>query len=368
MVSSLVNKDNSHVGNLLSSNQGAVKGFGGKVIGADGSCKGIKQYGGKKHKKHTKKKKSKKRKNKRSMRNKRKSKKRFHKKKTHKKHNRKNKKKSRKYKKKGGAVLEPHRPLQGLHSILTRGGNASRGLSNAEKAKLNGGGMGYGMTANNATTQANAGTPSGIGMGNHNSAGITITGYKNCNITPDFKHGAGSNWQGLDKIQIGAGMVDKYNNMTAGAYGYVPDVCMLCPEPYSAVVRYIVYVIGVPDRPAIAFTPWRQRIGCPGHIDSDVVVDPEVVCSCRRRRGVPLLRFKDESIRGVSCCVIPEPDVVCRVGPGIDPESKLRMVIYVVACDIDIVGAVLDVDPLPAARAVKGVMDFVILDNYIIAS
>ena len=47
MVASLVNKDNSHVGGLLSSNQGAVKGFGGKVIGSDGTCKGIKQYGGK---------------------------------------------------------------------------------------------------------------------------------------------------------------------------------------------------------------------------------------------------------------------------------------------------------------------------------
>jgi hypothetical protein len=223
MVSSLVNKDNSHVGGLLSSNQGAVKGFGGKVIGKDGSCTGIKQYGGKKHKKRTHKKKSKKRKHKRSMRNKRKSKKRMHKKKTHKKRGRKHNKKSRKYKKRGGAVLEPHRPIQGLHSILTRGGNASRGLSNAERAKLIGGGVGYGMTASNATMQANAGEPAGIGMGNHNSAGITITGYKNCNITPDFKHGAGSNWKSLDRMQIGAGMVDKYNNMTAGAYGYVPE-------------------------------------------------------------------------------------------------------------------------------------------------
>ena len=200
MVASLVNKDNSHVGGLLSSNQGAVKGFGGKVIGSDGTCKGIKQYGGKKHKKRTHKKKSKKRVHKRSMRNKRKSKSKKHKirksKKHHKKHNRKQHKKSRKHKKRGGAVLEPHKPMHGLHSILTRGGNASRGLSHSEKAKLIGGG---------------------------NAHGISITGYKNCNITPDFKHGAGTNWKSLHRMQMGAGIVDTYNNMTSGAYGYVPE-------------------------------------------------------------------------------------------------------------------------------------------------
>ena len=219
MVSSLVNKDNTHIGGLLSSNQGAVKGFGGKVIGNDGACKGIKQYGGKKHKKRT----HKKRTHQKKSNKKRKTNKRVHKKKTHKKRSRKHSKKSRKHRKRGGAVLELHRPIKGLHSILTRGGNASRGLSNAERAKLIGGGVGYGMTASNANMQASAGSPSGIGMGNHNSAGVSITGYKNCNITPDFKHGAGSNWKSLDRMQIGAGMADKYNNMTAGAYGYVPD-------------------------------------------------------------------------------------------------------------------------------------------------
>jgi len=228
MVSSLVNKDNSHNSGLLSSNQGGVKGFGGKLISKDGSCLGIKQYGGKKNKKRTNKKKTnKKRKHKHSMRNKRKSKKHLNKKKRttkkHKKHHKKHNKKSRKYKKRGGAVLEPHRPIHGLHSILTRGGNASRGLSTAEKAKLIGGGVGYGMTASNATMQANAGSPSGIGMGNHNSAGVSITGYKNCNITPDFKMGAGTNWKSISNMQVGAGMVDKYNNMTSGAYGYIPE-------------------------------------------------------------------------------------------------------------------------------------------------
>lgn len=224
MVSSLVNKDNSHVGGLLSSNQGGVKGFGGKIIGKDGSCKGIKQYGGKKHKKHTRKNKSnKKRKRMRSIRNKRKSKKRVHKKKTHKKGSKKQNRKSRKSKKRGGAVREPHRPIQGLRSILVRGGNAGVGLSRAQKATLIGGGVGYGMTANNANIQSTAGMSPGIGMGNHKSAGISITGYKNCNITPDFKHGAGSNWKSLNSMQRGAGIVDKYNNMTAGAYGYIPD-------------------------------------------------------------------------------------------------------------------------------------------------
>ena len=223
MVSTLVNKDNSHVGGLLSSNQGGVKGFGGKIIGANGSCKGIKHYGGKRRRKRTKKKKSHKKKNKRSThkkKHKRKSRKVTHKKRSHKKRQRKNRRKS---KKRGGAVLEPHSPLLGQHAILTRGGNASRGLSHSELVALNGGGVGYGMTAQNATTQATAGSPSGIGMGNHNSAGVSITGYKNCNITPDFKMGAGSNWKGLENMQIGAGMVDKYNNMTAGAYGYIPD-------------------------------------------------------------------------------------------------------------------------------------------------
>lgn len=227
MVASLVNKDNSHVGGLLSSNQGAVKGFGGKVIGADGKCKGIKQYGGKKHKRHTKKKSHKKKHNK--------NKKRTHKKRTHKKrtsHKKsvykkrvayKKRKKTRKYRKKGGAVLEPQRPIHGLHSVLTRGGNASRGLSPSEKAKLIGGGTGYGMTAENATMQSNTGTPSGIGMGNHKSAGVNITGYKNCNLTPDFKMGAGSNWKSLNSIQKGAGMINKYNNITSGSYGYVPE-------------------------------------------------------------------------------------------------------------------------------------------------
>ena len=224
MVSSLVNKDNSHVGGLLSSNQTGVKGFGGKVIGKDGTCKGIKQYGGKKHKKRTHKKKSnKKRKHTRSKRNKRKSKKRIHKKKIYNKKSRKYNIKRRKTRKRGGAVREPHLPIKGLHSILVRGGNAGVGLSRAQKATLIGGGVGYGMTAANADMQSNTGKPSGIGMGNHNSAGISITGYKNCNITPDFKHGAGSNWKSLNSMQRGAGMVEKYNNMTAGAYGYIPD-------------------------------------------------------------------------------------------------------------------------------------------------
>ena len=36
-MSSLVNVDNSHPGNFLASNQGGVAGYGGKIIGKDGS-------------------------------------------------------------------------------------------------------------------------------------------------------------------------------------------------------------------------------------------------------------------------------------------------------------------------------------------
>jgi hypothetical protein len=48
MVASLVNVDNSHPGNFMSSNQGAVRGYGGKIIGPNGKCLGIKHYGGSK--------------------------------------------------------------------------------------------------------------------------------------------------------------------------------------------------------------------------------------------------------------------------------------------------------------------------------
>ena len=43
----LVNKDNSHIGGILSSNQGGVRGTGGKIV-SGGKCVGIKHYGGKK--------------------------------------------------------------------------------------------------------------------------------------------------------------------------------------------------------------------------------------------------------------------------------------------------------------------------------
>lgn len=208
-MSSLVNVDNSHPGNFLASNQGGVAGYGGKIIGKGGSCKGIKHYGGKR---------------------KRKSKKRGRKSKKHSKS------------KKGGAVRQPQRPLEGIKHILKRGNNASRGLSPAEKAVLKGGdntthhnkhkhkvhtlfggGVGYGMTSNNAKMQANAGNPSGIGMGNHNNATVSVSGYKNCGIIPDFKLGASKNYSSLENIQIGAGasLVDKYNNMTNSGYGYL---------------------------------------------------------------------------------------------------------------------------------------------------
>ena len=127
----------------------------------------------------------------------------------------------RRTRKRGGAVMEPHSPLTGLKSILSRGGNASRGLSASEKRTLKGGytknnikkynthtlfggGVGYGMTAADADMQAHTGSPSGIGIGNHNSAGVSVSGYKNCGIIPSFKLGAGTNWKSVGKMQIGA--------------------------------------------------------------------------------------------------------------------------------------------------------------------
>merc|ERR1712078_278025 len=123
-------------------------------------------------------------------------------------------KKRRRRKHRGGATMEPMNPRAGLRAIATRGGNGSRGLSAAERRTLRGGrnktqhsrsqiasgesrhhrmfggGVGYGMTANDAATQAASGTPSGTGQGFHLQAGTSVTGYKNCGIIPSFKLGA----------------------------------------------------------------------------------------------------------------------------------------------------------------------------------
>ena len=129
----LVNKDNSHIGGMLSSNQGGVRGTGGKLV-SGGKCVGIKHYGGKKKTRHRRKKrrvsrKVKKSRKSRKVRKSRKSRKSYSK-------GKKRSKMRRRTRKRGGAVMEPHSPLTGLKSILTRGGNASRGLSASEKRTL----------------------------------------------------------------------------------------------------------------------------------------------------------------------------------------------------------------------------------------
>ncbi len=137
-------------------------------------------------------------------------------------------------------------PAAGLRAIATRGGNGSRGLSTAERRTLRGGrnktqhsksqiasgesrhhrlfggGVGYGMTANDAATQAASGTPSGVGQGYHLKAGTSVTGYKNCGLIPSFKLGAGSNFKGPVDIQQGAGKsVNAYNQYNSAGYGYL---------------------------------------------------------------------------------------------------------------------------------------------------
>jgi hypothetical protein len=239
-MTSLVNKTNAHTGGFLSSNEGPVGGCTGKGMGVNG-C-GIKMYrglvgqsGGKKKRRRSRKKRrvSKKRRKSRSKKRRRSTKKR------------------RRRKHRGGATMEPMNPRAGLRAIATRGGNGSRGLSAAERRtlkggnltrftkrqiskphRLYGGGVGYGMTANDAATQAASGTPSGTGQGFHLQAGTSVTGYKNCGLIPSFKLGASSNFKGPADIQQGAGKsVNAYNQYSSAGYGYL--------HPTSAGNRYI---------------------------------------------------------------------------------------------------------------------------------
>ena len=226
-MTSLVNKTNAHTGGFLSSNEGPVGGCTGKGMGVDG-C-GIKMYkglvgqsGGKKRRRSSKKK--------RRRKKKRKTRK------------RKTKNKRRKRKHRGGATTNLLDPRAGLKAFATRGGNGSRGLSVAEKRtlrggrpqtthhhhqqpnhhRLAGGGVGYGMTAKNASNQANLGTPSGTGQGFHSTATTSVTGYKNCGLIPNFKLGAGRNFKGPADIQSGAGKsVAAYNQYNSAGYGYI---------------------------------------------------------------------------------------------------------------------------------------------------
>lgn len=229
-MTSLVNKTNAHTGGFLSSNEGPIGGCTGKGMGVNG-C-GIKMYhglvgqsGGKKKRRRSRKKRrvSKKRRKSRSKKRRRSTKKR------------------RRRKHRGGATMEPMNPRAGLRAIATRGGNGSRGLSAAERRTLKGGnltrfakrqihkthrmfggGVGYGMTANDAATQAASGTPSGTGQGFHLQAGTSVTGYKNCGLIPSFKLGASSNFKGPADIQQGAGKsVNAYNQYSSAGYGYL---------------------------------------------------------------------------------------------------------------------------------------------------
>ena len=214
MSSSMVNKTNAHTGNFLSSNEGPVVGCTGKGKSQTGKI-GIKNYrglvGGKKKRRKSRKKR-------RASSKRTKSKRR-----SYRKHR--TKRKSRRRKHRGGATMEPLNPTKGLMAMVTRGGNGSRGLSASELKTIRGGGNGYGMTANDASTQAAAGTPSGIGHGYHLKAGTSVTGYKNCGLIPAFKLGASSNFKGVSDIQVGAGQsANAYNQYSSAGYGYSKPV------------------------------------------------------------------------------------------------------------------------------------------------
>jgi hypothetical protein len=226
-MTSLVNKTNAHTGGFLSSNEGPVGGCTGKGMGVDG-C-GIKMYKGLVGQSGGKRRRS--------------SKKKRRRKKKRKTRKRKTKNKRRKRRHRGGATTNLLDPRAGLKAFATRGGNGSRGLSVAEKRTLRGGnsshysksrpnrhqhhslaggGVGYGMTANDAHIQANSGTPSGTGLGFHSTAPTSVTGYKNCGLIPNFKLGAGRNFKGPADIQSGAGKsVSAYNQYNSAGYGYL---------------------------------------------------------------------------------------------------------------------------------------------------
>jgi len=231
-MTSLVNKTNAHTGGFLSSNEGPIGGCTGKGMGVNG-C-GIKMYHGLVGQSGGKKKRRRSRKKRRVSKKRRKSR--------SKKRRRSTKKKRRRRKHRGGATTEPMNPKAGLRAIATRGGNGSRGLSAAERRTLKGGnltrfakrqihkthhrmyggGVGYGMTANDAAGQAASGTPSGTGQGFHLQAGTSVTGYKNCGLIPSFKLGASSNFKGPADIQQGAGKsVNAYNQYSSAGYGYL---------------------------------------------------------------------------------------------------------------------------------------------------
>lgn len=99
----------------------------------------------------------------------------------------------------GGATTNILNPKLGLKEILTRGGNGSKGLYNAELATLKGGAQGYGFTADSAATMT--------GHGSHSHATTPVSMYKNCGLIPATSMGAGKldGYVGTSNIQSGAG-------------------------------------------------------------------------------------------------------------------------------------------------------------------
>jgi len=183
------------------------------------------------------------------------------------KRSRKRKRKHRKRKKRnsrrrcGGSPANLLEPKKGMRQMLTRGKNASRGLSLSEKRTISGAGLfgyskskknlidiapslqgndgldpsvktggGYGYTR---ATAAQSFGPHGLGQGYHLKGTLPTTGYKNCGIIPNFKMGAAVNYVGTKTIQKGAGpakfpsnqslklmSTDGQNQMPAASYGY----------------------------------------------------------------------------------------------------------------------------------------------------
>lgn len=151
-------------------------------------------------------------------------------KKSHKRKGRKTKKRQRHRRHKGGATMNMLSPYKGLRALLTRGENASKGLSSAEKQTLRGGAQGYEF--NNASAKG------GVGQGYHLHSGTPVTMYKNCGLTPPEKMGAGiqGGYVGTANIQKGAGgndllqagnpntnnsmKVDDFNQYPAANHGF----------------------------------------------------------------------------------------------------------------------------------------------------
>lgn len=163
----------------------------------------------------------------------------------------------------GGSPLNRLLPKKGMRAMLTRGKNASRGLSDYELRTISGGGSmgavgyrqpnskinlydvdgkkytgqnaaqnggGYGFNSKMATGSFG---PNSLGQGYHLKATLPTTGYKNCGIVPKFKMGAGQNYVGTKTIQKGAGpakypsnqsmklmSTDGQNQMPNPNYGY----------------------------------------------------------------------------------------------------------------------------------------------------